>query len=235
MKKTHVITAVVLSLVGAHALAAPPETVAEERKGAIIGTAIGAVAGGPIGAGVGAIIGGGFIGKMIGLHGVNEELDRQLAMVESRLEETEADMAAQTARLEKALRQSERARKALASAPELPIQFRTDSSTVEQHYQDQLTDVARLLAGRPDVNVQLSGFADRRGSAAYNQALSEARVEEVKQHLMRQGVSERQIAARAFGESRPVNDEASAEDYFFDRRVVMKFSTAGEESPVASR
>lgn len=233
MKTNHIIAVIALSAAGTQALAAEPDTIAEERKGAIIGTVIGAAAGGPFGAGVGAIVGGGVLGKLVGLHKVNGELNQELDTMASQLARTKADMKSEIAALERALARSERERKALASAPEVPIQFRTDSSAVEQHYQDHLSRVARLLAGRKDVKVQLSGFADRRGSADYNQSLSEARVKEVKRYLMRHGVSEQQIAAQAFGESRPVSDKSSPEDYFFDRRVVMTFSTA--DGSVAAR
>ncbi len=50
---------------------------------------------------------------------------------------------------------------------------------------------------------------------------------------MSHGVSVRQIAAQAYGESRPVSEEESAENNFFDRRVVMKFVPA--EDSVAAR
>ncbi|MBD3648404.1 MAG: OmpA family protein [Pseudomonadales bacterium] len=170
---------------------------------------------------------------MVGLQLFKGELEGELSRVEAEHRKTEQKMKRELASLERALDRSEEERKALAAAPELPIQFRTDSSDIEQHYQDQLAGIADLVADRPDVQIRLSGFADRRGSAEYNQRLSEARVQEVKKYLMSHGVSVRQIAAQAYGESRPVKEEETAENNFFDRRVVMKFVPADES--VAAR
>lgn len=233
MKANQIVAIAILGLAGSQALAVERDTVAEEKKGALIGTVIGAAVGGPFGAGVGAIVGGGVLGKMVGLHRINDELDQELSRTEAEYRKTRLNMTREVARLEQALNRSEKAREALATAPELPIQFRTNSSAIEQHYQDQLQEIAALLADRPDVQIKLSGFADRRGSADYNQQLSEARVQEVKQYLTSHGVSVRQIAAQAYGESRPVAEEESAENNFFDRRVVMKFVPA--EDSVAAR
>lgn len=233
MKTNHVIAIVIMSLAGSQALAAEPDTIAEERKGAVIGTIVGAAAGGPFGAGVGAIVGGGVIGKLVGLHREHRELSQEMAEARARHGRTKTNMKSEIARLRNALDRAESEARAVASAPEVPIQFRTDSSNLEAHYREHLQEVARLLAKRPDVQVRLSGFADRRGSESYNQELSEARVEEVKRYLMSHGVSPRQIAAEAYGESRPLSEEDAVENYFFDRRVVMEF--ANDKDSIVSR
>lgn len=233
MKTNHVIAIAVMSLVGSQALAAEPDTTAEEKKGAIIGTVVGAAAGGPFGAGVGAIVGGGVIGKLVGLHREHRELSQEMAEARVRHGRTETRMQSEIARLRTELNRAESENRAIASAPEVPIQFQTASSELEAHYREHLQKVARLLAKRPDVQVQLSGFADRRGSEDYNQQLSEARVEEVKKYLMSHGVSPRQIAARAYGESRPLSEAGALENYFFDRRVVMEFSNDDRDSVVS--
>ncbi|MEX2488824.1 MAG: OmpA family protein [Pseudomonadales bacterium] len=224
MKINHVIAITALSLVGNQTMAAEPDTGIEEKRGAIIGTVIGAAAGGPFGAGVGAIIGGGVVGKLVGLQREYGELNDEMADVQSQYRRAKVDMKTEIAHLRNALNQAERDITAMASAPKVPLQFRTDSSRLEAHYRDHLKEVARLLAKRPEVQVRLSGFADPRGSEEYNQRLSEARVAEVKEYLINHGVSARQIAGKAFGESRPLSAEGAREDYFFDRRVVMEFS-----------
>jgi outer membrane protein OmpA-like peptidoglycan-associated protein len=62
------------------------------------------------------------------------------------------------------------------------------------------TDFKNYLAIKPEGHLTLLGHADRRGSAEYNQALSERRVARVKSFLVEQGVPEASIDTRALGE-----------------------------------
>jgi len=61
------------------------------------------------------------------------------------------------------------------------------------------TDFKKYLEAKPDTHLVLEGHADIRGSAAYNQALSERRVARVKSYLVEQGVPEADIETKAFG------------------------------------
>ena len=61
------------------------------------------------------------------------------------------------------------------------------------------TDFKRYLESRSDAHLILEGNADPRGSAEYDQKLSERRVERVKSFLVEQGVSETDIETKAFG------------------------------------
>jgi outer membrane protein OmpA-like peptidoglycan-associated protein len=61
------------------------------------------------------------------------------------------------------------------------------------------TDFKKYLQAKPDAHLILEGHADIRGSAAFNQALSERRVARVKSYLVEQGVPEADIETKAFG------------------------------------
>jgi outer membrane protein OmpA-like peptidoglycan-associated protein len=61
------------------------------------------------------------------------------------------------------------------------------------------TDFRKYLEAKPDAHLVLEGHADIRGSAAFNQALSERRVARVKSYLVEQGVPEADIETKAFG------------------------------------
>jgi outer membrane protein OmpA-like peptidoglycan-associated protein len=61
------------------------------------------------------------------------------------------------------------------------------------------TDFKSYLAIKPDAHLILTGHADARGSAEYNQALTERRVNRAKQFLVEQGVPESSIDTRAVG------------------------------------
>jgi outer membrane protein OmpA-like peptidoglycan-associated protein len=60
-------------------------------------------------------------------------------------------------------------------------------------------DFVKYLQSKPDAKLILEGHADPRGSAAYNQALSERRVERTRSFLVDNGVPAGNIETKAFG------------------------------------
>jgi outer membrane protein OmpA-like peptidoglycan-associated protein len=61
------------------------------------------------------------------------------------------------------------------------------------------SDFQQYLQAKPDAHLILEGHADPRGSAEYNQALSERRVNSTKAFLVAHGVPEDHIEVKAFG------------------------------------
>ena len=69
------------------------------------------------------------------------------------------------------------------------------------------TDFKKYLEAKPDTHLVLEGHADIRGSAAFNQALSERRVARVKSFLVEQGVPESKVETKAFGSQHNLTTE----------------------------
>ena len=69
------------------------------------------------------------------------------------------------------------------------------------------TDFKSYLSFKPDAHLILTGHTDVRGSAEYNQALSERRVARTKQFLVEQGVAEAAIETRGLGKEQQLNDD----------------------------
>jgi OmpA-OmpF porin, OOP family len=67
--------------------------------------------------------------------------------------------------------------------------------------------------------IEVAGHADRSGSAAYNQRLSQRRAEAVAAELVRDGVARSAITVQAFGESRPLVPTADGVREPQNRRV----------------
>ena len=61
------------------------------------------------------------------------------------------------------------------------------------------TDFKKYLQAKPDAHITLEGHADQRGSAAFNQVLTERRVARVKGFLVENGVPESAIDTKALG------------------------------------
>lgn len=68
-------------------------------------------------------------------------------------------------------------------------------------------DFQTYLQNKPDARLILEGHCDPRGSADYNQALSERRVDRTKRFLIKKGVPADSIQTEAFGERQDLTDE----------------------------
>jgi outer membrane protein OmpA-like peptidoglycan-associated protein len=71
----------------------------------------------------------------------------------------------------------------------------------------------------PDVKVMVTGYADERGSVAYNRVLCDLRALSVKRWLSRLGVPSRRILIRNGGERKGVGEEEHA----YTRRATLMF------------
>jgi len=104
------------------------------------------------------------------------------------------------------------------------LQFRTGSSDLEPQYNNQLDGLVQLLKIAPKLGVRLAGHSDQQGEENYNQQLSRKRVEKVENYLLDAGVSASRIQSYAYGESRPLNQQAGIEENPFERRVTIDIS-----------
>ena len=68
------------------------------------------------------------------------------------------------------------------------------------------SDFLTYLQGNPDARLTLEGHADARGSAEYNRALSERRVDRTKRFLVEKGVPVASIQTQAFGKQQELTD-----------------------------
>src|SRR5690348_14055042 len=69
----------------------------------------------------------------------------------------------------------------------------------------------KYLEYDPDAKISLSAYADTRGTNAYNQNLSELRVQRVKDYLVSQGVAADKINTAAYGQKQPLDKRAVAD------------------------
>jgi outer membrane protein OmpA-like peptidoglycan-associated protein len=99
------------------------------------------------------------------------------------------------------------------------IYFAFDSAALNGAARKALDVVANNLNQRSYVVAIANGHADRTGTEAYNQALSQRRANAVADYLGSQGVSKNQLRTRAFGETRPVNAGETPEQRARNRRV----------------
>ena len=106
------------------------------------------------------------------------------------------------------------------------IYFDFDSAELDWKAQQVVLAVAEAFKAHGNVTLALMGHADRAGSDAYNEKLSEKRAWAVKMALVEAGVSEAAISASAHGEHDLAVATADGVSNQMNRRVEVMFSLA---------
>ncbi|WP_292106891.1 OmpA family protein [Brevundimonas sp.] len=92
------------------------------------------------------------------------------------------------------------------------VTFDFDRATIRPEARNTLERLAELLAGVDDAEIRIEGHTDSRGTADYNQSLSERRAEAVADFLGERGVSRDRLSTEGFGATRPVAPDAAPDD-----------------------
>ncbi len=139
----------------------------------------------------------------------HEAADARLARENARAELREA-MATITA-----VRES--ARGLIVSLPN--ILFATDRAELKPEGREALAKISGILQIAEGYTLSIEGHTDSMGSADYNQDLSERRAASVREYLVDQGLSSRDITARGMGEDEPLASNDTASGRQSNRRV----------------
>lgn len=105
------------------------------------------------------------------------------------------------------------------------VNFEFDKARLTANAKTILDNVAEELAAYPEIEVELSGHTDAKGTDEYNQRLSERRVNAVKDYLVEQGILEGRMSTVGEGESKPVADNETDEGRELNRRVELKVTS----------
>ena len=204
----------------------------QESIGLGSGAAIGALAGGPVGLIIGAAMGG-----WLGDRFHHEQVARteseqkagaaqeQAASLEQRLNATETQLAAsETQRAaSQAQLQSERNahRDDVERAVALDVHFRTEDSTIDAGDEQRLAELASFIAPLDGTVIRLDGHTDVRGTEKYNDALSTARAESVRDALVRAGMPAERIVVTSDGSADAAATDQDVDGMALDRRVAV--------------
>jgi outer membrane protein OmpA-like peptidoglycan-associated protein len=88
--------------------------------------------------------------------------------------------------------------------------------------QTALNEILKIMLKYPEANYTVGGHTDSRGSAAYNQALSERRANAVKNWLIAHGVNAANLSATGYGEAQPIATNMNKAGRAQNRRVEVK-------------
>lgn len=100
------------------------------------------------------------------------------------------------------------------------INFETAKAVILPESYPILDEAAKILLENPDINVEIGGHTDNRGSDVYNQKLSQERAESVRLYLIENHKIEgSRLFAKGYGESQPVAPNDTEENMAKNRRV----------------
>ena len=92
------------------------------------------------------------------------------------------------------------------------VLFDSNQSVLRPAGRDTLDGFVGDIDGLESRTVRLTGHADRMGSEASNQMLSEERINTVRAYLVSKGIEAHRVQASAWGETRPRTDAAQCSD-----------------------
>jgi OOP family OmpA-OmpF porin len=102
------------------------------------------------------------------------------------------------------------------------VYFDTDKSNIEPQYYPILDEVVTVLERNPSLKLEIQGHTDNRGSAKYNEDLSEARAKAVMNYLIDQGIERDRLSAEGYGLTKPAYPNTSPENRAKNRRVELE-------------
>jgi OOP family OmpA-OmpF porin len=108
----------------------------------------------------------------------------------------------------------------------LNVLFDFDKSDVKAKYHDEIKRVAAYMNAYPWEKATLEGHTDSKGTDAYNEKLSQRRVDAVMKYLVEKfGISADRLKAVGYGESKPIATNDTDEGRQLNRRVQAVMET----------
>ncbi|MEM5565561.1 OmpA family protein [Psychroserpens sp. AS72] len=95
----------------------------------------------------------------------------------------------------------------LAKILDIPIiYFDFDKFNIRRDAEVELQKVLAVLNKYPTMTIDVRSHTDCRGTASYNERLSENRAQSTRKYLIKNGIAADRLTAKGYGESRLVND-----------------------------
>ena len=103
------------------------------------------------------------------------------------------------------------------------VYFETASANLLPESEATLDEAGRTLEKFPDLELEIQGHTDTRGTASYNLRLSQGRSESVRKYLLDHfQLRGPNLRAHGFGETEPETRERNDEELLRNRRVVIR-------------
>jgi OOP family OmpA-OmpF porin len=102
----------------------------------------------------------------------------------------------------------------------LNVEFDSDKAVVKDKYRNEIKKVADFMKKYPNTTAVIEGHTDNTNTAAYNQKLSEARANSVRQYLINNfEIKASRLTAVGYGLTKPIASNNTEEGRQKNRRV----------------
>lgn len=101
----------------------------------------------------------------------------------------------------------------------LVVRFDFDKAELSAEARETLSANAAALKKRPEIEIQIAGHCDERGTTEYNLALGQRRANSVRNYYKNLGVKIARMSTISYGEERPVCPESTEECWAQNRRA----------------
>lgn len=174
------------------------------------GAAVGTVAGGTMGAVIGKVSGNTALGAIIGaaVGGatgavIGHKMDKQAEEIKKTVPDAKV----------------ERVGEGIVVEFSSNVLFDFDKTNLSYDAKTNLDKLVKVLNAYPDTDIEVQGHTDSKGSESYNQDLSERRSNVVASYLTGQGIANKRVTIKGFGETMPKYSNNSADGRSQNRRV----------------
>lgn len=99
------------------------------------------------------------------------------------------------------------------------IQFETNTAKLTNDSTPELEKLVRLLKLYPATRIRVEGHTDTKGTAQYNQLLSEKRAEAVRTQILERGIGKNRVLAKGYSFRRPIASNDTEAGRTQNRRV----------------
>ena len=107
------------------------------------------------------------------------------------------------------------------------IRFDTGKATIKPESMGAINKIYKLMQKQADLNFSVEGHTDADGDNTSNMSLSKGRGKSVMQQLITMGIAANRLKSTGFGESKPLDNNSTAEGKANNRRVeFVKFTSS---------
>jgi len=99
------------------------------------------------------------------------------------------------------------------------IRFDVNKATIKPESMGIINKIYDLLSDHSEIKFSIEGHTDSDGNNDFNQKLSEDRAQAVLKQLVSMGIHKERLISKGYGESKPIDNNSSAEGKANNRRV----------------
>jgi type IX secretion system PorP/SprF family membrane protein len=102
--------------------------------------------------------------------------------------------------------------------------FKTGKTELDERSYRILDQLVDFMKQNPTIKIELQGHTDSDGSATSNQKLSEGRAKSAMDYMINKGISSSRMTAKGYGQTQPIDTNATPEGKAKNRRVELKIT-----------